>query len=232
MIALGIFTVVGSAAPTQEAIQAFKDSKMKVFKDGTSISLRDQNGRYLSPIVYNGVTYVPVRAVGEVTGLNVSYDEQQKIVHLNTKQPEGDLRLVDYKGRTGGNVLLSLVDDDLNVADTDFSHGAIVKGNTKLSFTFPEGAYRSFESDIVVLRDDPNSKGKKSSSKKSITIRAFEVVNGKEISFYTDTFKVMKTSSGGERLSIQLDGKKDVRIAIEGADGYTKVILGNAYFKK
>ncbi|WP_103108593.1 stalk domain-containing protein [Brevibacillus reuszeri] len=237
MIGAALFTVfaggvlVGSAAPAQEFVQVIKDSRMKVYKDGIPIVAKDHNGKQISPLILDGVTYVPIRAIGEGTGLDVSYDDEKRIVHLNTKQPEGNLRLVDYKGRSGGNVLLSLVDKDLNPADTDFSHGAIVKGNTKLSFTFPEGTYRAFESDIVVLNNDPNAKAKKT-SKRSITIRAFEVVNGKEVAFFTDTFKMMKTSSEGEHLSIRIEGKKDIRIAVEGSDSYTQVIFGDAYFRK
>lgn len=233
-VLLGVFAggVMIGAAPNFQIVQAVKDTKMKIIKDGRNVSLKAEDGRPLYPLLYEGVTYLPVRTIGEEMGLDASFDEVARVVHLNTKKPEGDLRLVDYKGRSGGNVLFSLVDKDLNIADTDFSHGAIVKGNTKLSFTFPQGTYRSFESDIVVLRDDPNSKGKKSNSKKNITIRAFEVVDGKEIAFFTDTFKPMKTTSEGERLTIRIDGKKEIRIAIEGADGYTKVIFGNAVFRK
>ncbi|MGG0937190.1 stalk domain-containing protein [Brevibacillus centrosporus] len=224
--------VIGSAAPAQQVVQAVKDASLKVTKDGSYLTMRDQNGRVLSPLIYNGVTYLPVRTIGEGLGLTVNYDQQKREVQVNTKQPEGDLRLVDYKGRLGGNVLLSLVDKDLNVADTDFSHGAVIKGNTKLAFSFPEGSYRSFESDIVVVYQDPNNKTKKSSSKKNITLRAFEVVNGKEVAFFSDTYKPMKSSDEGEHVSIRIEGKKEIRIAVEGADGYTKVIFGDAFFRK
>lgn len=61
-------------------------------EDGVGISLngatfipRDVNGNQVAVFVYNGTTYVPVRAIGEAMGLDVDYDSINRTVLLTTQ---------------------------------------------------------------------------------------------------------------------------------------------------
>lgn len=78
-------TVVG-AIPAMgydgvRTIQAvFKNIKICV--DGVQMTPRDTAGKEVEPFIYNGTTYLPVRAVGEAVGKEVTYDGSTNTVYL------------------------------------------------------------------------------------------------------------------------------------------------------
>ena len=78
--------VVASAVPAVgydgiRTIQAvFKNIKICV--DGVEMTPRDTAGKEVEPFIYNGTTYLPVRAVGEAVGKEVTYDSTTNTVYL------------------------------------------------------------------------------------------------------------------------------------------------------
>ncbi len=72
------------AKNTTETIQAlYKD--IKIYVDGVKIDPKDANGNTVEPFVYNGTTYLPVRAVGEAIGKQVTWDGATSSVYLGEK---------------------------------------------------------------------------------------------------------------------------------------------------
>lgn len=62
-------------------IQAvFKNIKICV--DGVQMTPRDTAGNVIEPFIYNGTTYLPIRAVGEATGKEVTWDGATSTVYL------------------------------------------------------------------------------------------------------------------------------------------------------
>lgn len=59
----------------------FKDIIVTI--DGEEITLKDANGNVIEPFIYNGTTYLPIRALAETLGLDVSYDGTTKKVSLS-----------------------------------------------------------------------------------------------------------------------------------------------------
>ncbi len=59
-------------------------SDIKITVDGTQINPTDGNGNTVEPFIYNGTTYLPVRAVAEAVGKNVAWDGSTKTVALTT----------------------------------------------------------------------------------------------------------------------------------------------------
>ncbi len=55
---------------------------IKVCVDGVEMTLRDTAGQEVEPFIYNGTTYLPVRAVGEALGKEVSYDGSTSTVYI------------------------------------------------------------------------------------------------------------------------------------------------------
>lgn len=53
--------------------------------DGELVEPKDANGQTVEPFVYNGTTYLPVRAVSNAIGKDVSRDGAEKIVYLGAK---------------------------------------------------------------------------------------------------------------------------------------------------
>ena len=65
-------------------IQAvFKNIKICV--DGVEMTTRDTAGKEVEPFIYNGARYLPVRAVGEAVGKEVSYDGSTRDWALGVK---------------------------------------------------------------------------------------------------------------------------------------------------
>lgn len=50
--------------------------------DGTERSFFDADGKSVSPVVYNGSIYLPIRSIGEIMGKTVSWDKTTQTVHL------------------------------------------------------------------------------------------------------------------------------------------------------
>ncbi len=64
-----------------ETIQAlYKD--IKIYVDGVKIDPKDANGNKVEPFISNGTTYLPVRAVGDAIGKQVTWDGATSSVYL------------------------------------------------------------------------------------------------------------------------------------------------------
>ena len=60
-------------------------SNIKIFLDGEQLQPKDANGQSVEPFIYNGTTYLPVRAVGQAFGKEVNWDGVEKVVYLGAK---------------------------------------------------------------------------------------------------------------------------------------------------
>lgn len=88
-IALGT-TGTSFAAPAKHYVQATFD-KINFVVNGESKTLTND------PLVYNGVTYLPIRTVLNTLGYDVGYDAKTKTVTANNEKEKGneDMKLTD-----------------------------------------------------------------------------------------------------------------------------------------
>ncbi len=86
-----------------EMIEALYNN-IKIYVDGVKIEPKDANGNSVEPFIYNGTTYLPVRAVGEAIGKQVSWDGSTQSVYIGQK-PGGNeyLTAISPAYQTGGN---------------------------------------------------------------------------------------------------------------------------------
>ncbi|SHD76253.1 stalk domain-containing protein [Schnuerera ultunensis] len=100
---------VVSSQGVNEIIQATLARDISFSLNGQAHKFKDENGSTLYPILYEGRTYLPVRAVSETAGLGVDWDNKTKTVILNTHgQGEGTDPIT---GKTeDGNKSVNLVD--------------------------------------------------------------------------------------------------------------------------
>ena len=87
---LGLILTVAVMGLSVSALAATVSRTIQV-EEGVGISLngatfipRDVNGNEVPVFLYNGTTYVPLRAVGEAMGMDVSYDSATKTAILVT----------------------------------------------------------------------------------------------------------------------------------------------------
>ncbi len=86
---------------TQDIQATFKN--IKVYIDGAELTPKDALGNTLEPFIYNGSTYLPIRAVAEAVGKEVSYDANTNSIYLGdsntvTKSQANGAYLEPYTG--------------------------------------------------------------------------------------------------------------------------------------
>ena len=77
-------TVALAATGTQNLKATFRNIKVSV--NDTVISLADANGKAVEPFIVEGTTYLPVRAVAQALGQNVSWDGATSTVIIGGTQ--------------------------------------------------------------------------------------------------------------------------------------------------
>ena len=88
---------------------------IKILVDGKQIDPRDVKGNKVEPFIYNGTTYLPVRAVADAFGKEVGWNPETMTVTLGSQS-------FDYLKD------LSYVDDELS-EDADSGSFNLIKGN-------------------------------------------------------------------------------------------------------
>ncbi len=83
-----------SASSNKKQITAELDYGVSVRLDGELKDLFDASGTRVYPIMYNGTTYLPIRALANLLGLEVNWDQATQTVLLGTK-PAGGTDLID-----------------------------------------------------------------------------------------------------------------------------------------
>lgn len=97
LVACALFaTGIVSGAMASHIIKEIKaqlrpDFTIKI--DGEKKTFKDVNGDIVYPILYDGTTYLPVRAIGEIMGKTVYWYEDDKRIEL--KQEEKDSTVTD-----------------------------------------------------------------------------------------------------------------------------------------
>ena len=86
------------AAPVKKQIEAYFNNT-KIYVDGKLVKAKDGNGNAVEPLVYNGTTYLPVRAVGEALNSKVTWDGPKNSVYVgrvNASDVDVSLSNLDY----------------------------------------------------------------------------------------------------------------------------------------
>lgn len=79
------------AQPVKKQIQVLYND-IKIAVDGVIITPKDANGNVVEPFTFNGTTYLPVRAIGDALGKEVTWDGETKTVYLGKViKPSGEI---------------------------------------------------------------------------------------------------------------------------------------------
>lgn len=121
---------------------------IKLVVNGAPVTPKDANGSTVEPFIYNGTTYLPVRAVGNALGQDVSWNGNTKTVYIgmnesdvasNTLQPyqiSGDMAIVEKKN------------SPIMMMGKSYSQGLYSKGWSSTALYNLDGNYKSVEMDI------------------------------------------------------------------------------------
>ncbi len=82
-LAMVLCLAVGAAAANGlQEIKAYLDQDITVKYDGQAQAFTDANGKTVYPISYNGTTYLPVRAISGLLGIDVGWEQATRTVLL------------------------------------------------------------------------------------------------------------------------------------------------------
>ena len=136
-LALTSSMVVGAAAvsQSQNVTATFRpDITLKV--NGTAYTVRDTNGAAVSPLIYNGTTYLPLASLGRMLDVEVSWDAATNTVVINDADTAsaaiGEAKAKDlalsHAGLTAGQVTFLQVkldwEDGRQVYEVEFYSGS------------------------------------------------------------------------------------------------------------
>lgn len=81
-------SAVAAGSVTTKMIEA-QYMGISLVVDGSVVTPKDASGQTVEPFIYNGTTYLPVRAVGEAMGKTVEWDQNTKTVYVGPRPGAG-----------------------------------------------------------------------------------------------------------------------------------------------
>lgn len=104
IVAVSSFAVGAMSKGVIEKIEAELRGDFTVVIDGKVQTFRDVEGKKVDPILYEGTTYLPVRAIGEIMGKRVYWYQDEKRIELVDASDEEPLV-------TDADVIVDATDD-------------------------------------------------------------------------------------------------------------------------
>ena len=201
------FAAGAAAAGGLQEIKAFLNADITLKLDGEAQVLTDASGVRTYPITYNGTTYLPVRSIAGLLGVDVGWDQATQSVLLG-KQPSG-IDLIDtykayYFSRDVGQIQsVEKKTEDISGVSCDHWIWVYFNGPTDRSVSFNiQGKhdtltfsyYADCDTTLTVLGDNDNVLGE------------FSITGAKVAQ--TVTIPLFKTNE----LKFQFTGNYNVRI--------------------
>ena len=131
-------------------------SGIKLVVDGTTITPKDAKGNTVEPFIYNGTTYLPVRAVGNAVGKNVTWDENSKTVYLG--ETSGDKTWLLDACPAYDTPVNGYVEGNFNMGGKTFSHGFQLQNYYAYAMFNLGGKYNTLSFDVGRVDGSMNQK--------------------------------------------------------------------------
>ena len=77
---VSVMVVPGFAATVAKTITVY--TGITLYYDGVKVEPKDANGKKVEPLLYNGTTYLPVRAVSGLFGEDINWDGKTQSVYI------------------------------------------------------------------------------------------------------------------------------------------------------
>ncbi len=190
---------------------------IKIVLDGKVFTAYDATGKRVEPILYNGTTYLPVRAIGEAFGKEVSWDGANATVYVgDVKAPDVYIDNMTSIKDSAYRTYLALTDNQGN----KYSR-AIYNGKDSINLVYnTQSMYSRFKGTLYVPAGEEDLGG--------VTLKI--VADGYTI--YTSP--VMYKDSKPVVVDVSLAGRNKVEVIFSNATNnyYIDLCLGDAGFYK
>lgn len=211
---------IAYAKQTRELISVAY-SNIKILIDGKEYHPKDAGGNTVEPFIYNGTTYLPVRAIGNAFNKDVDWNAENSTVILGSKAFDylNKLSYVDNNQEYCTKAEFTLKDNGIKLYQTG---GGIYSPEGEYPKHYVayklDGNYKKFIAEIY--NDESNGEGAKVHFKG----------NGKNILYSMPgvSYETPKTE-----IEIDVSGQNILYIEVENLDGYEAgIILDNARLLK
>ena len=224
-ILIGIMLVSGTALATSarrtETIDVTYDN-IQIVLDGKAIDPKDALGNKVEPFIYNGTTYLPVRAVGEAFGKDVSWDGTTKTVYIGAKPGEHESWLVQCPPYSVYRVGEYYADKQMfiKMAGKDYTDAATLQGWSKggspaYAIFNLDGKYDSFTFTYGHVDTSHNYNG------------TLMIVADDETIFTAE----LKWDAVPTEVTVPLNGALQMKILVYTDEFETQYGIANAYFE-
>ena len=144
-------------AANQEEVRAIINYELKIKLNGQDFIPTGADGQIMRPLLYNGSTYLPVRAIAEALSIAVDYDAATQTVYLGEK---GKIPLEGKHFDHLWSCQLSFDQSQLFVNGKQYQSGILYTGNDGYKemggFVLPKGQFQKFGG-VACLQDDDNT---------------------------------------------------------------------------
>lgn len=207
------FSGVAYAKSAVENISVKYDN-IKVYCDNVLCDLKTSNGTKVEPFIYNGTTYLPLRAMADLAGMSVTYDGAIKSVYLWDNLVASNTYLMEvclpYEAN-GMYIYLQINGDSFEMGGKKYSNG--LKGNVWVGYNYAlfnlDGRYSTMH--LTVGHLDGYSD------------------RDRTISFIVDgrVVKEVELAAGGlpETISVPLNYGLQLKIAADGKVGFGDITV-------
>ncbi|MBQ8250023.1 MAG: NPCBM/NEW2 domain-containing protein [Clostridia bacterium] len=174
---------------------------VKIVIDGQKITPTDANGNAVEPIIYNGTTYLPVRAVANAFGKAVYWDGPTYTVYLGDMDGKLEYPTVELRD------LESIADEHSIDTEPEDNYGTrytyALKGHPNQTYEYLVNMKYSKLKGVLYVNADTSS----------IYTSTFEIIaDGRRI--YTSP--VLDKTSRPIPLDINITGYNDIKIVFKG----------------
>ena len=225
------------AKQISETVELFYNN-IKIYIDGREVVPKDANGNVVEPFIYNGTTYLPVRAVSNAFGKDVEWDGTTQSVYIGKKdntKPDNYLDRIQYTDFKFGNSydrfykINGTVTDYMNDTYTSGillynNHDSVIeddKDNANILIDYPlNSQYRTLKGNIVLPKnvDIAGFERKNIDNERAVNVLFFG--DGRLIHKATNVTKTMPFN-----FDINLSGINKLTVKITGDTYYTYVAL-------
>lgn len=214
-------TVFASGVRRTENIDVTYDN-IQIVLDGKTIEPKDALGNKVEPFIYNGTTYLPVRAVGEAFGKQVGWDGETKTVYIGAKPGEHESWLVQCPPYSLYRVGTYYADKQtfFKMAGKDYTDAATFQGwgksgTASYAIFNLDGKYDSFTFTYGHVDTSFNANGK------------LMIVADDETVFTVD----MEWDDVPTEVTVPLKGALQMQIVVYTDDYQAQYGIANAYFE-
>ena len=194
-------------------------NNIQVYKDNVLQSLKDAQGNSIEPFVYQGTTYVPLRAAAELAGMQVRWDGASKSIYLTggqnqSSQPAAKVQLLDVCRPQEGKDF-NIHEEGISLNGQQFSKGFSLTSFVGYTFFNLNKQYTQLEASIGInewRRRDPDDRA--------------------TIHFYLDrklvySLEIKSTDTQPHKITIPLNNASNLEIKMDRNDYGIQVGLGD-----